>query len=121
MISFLYNGGALLRLEGGRLRLRTGIILPYVTLKLTTFVVRSDRDVMAIYFGSSLLQCNNSVTMKTVAVLADIVRFTVLPLRKVTRKTRPVSDCGCNTGGTSEMGGAFHLLLVAYLSCSMLL
>ncbi len=70
---FLFKGQACLELRAGRVEVSNGLIFPYITLKVSAFVVRDDRDIVSMYFGSSLLGCKKSVTINTVAVLADMV------------------------------------------------
>lgn len=88
--------------------------MPYLTLNVSAFIVLSARDVLSVDFASDLSECNKSLTMKTVAVVADIDRLTALPLRKVYRNKRPVVDCGCNTKGESQMGGTFFARFAIY-------
>lgn len=101
------KGGAVLRLEGRGFELRGSIVLPYLKLNVSAFIVLSARDVLSVDFASDLSECNKSLTIKTVAVVADIDRLTALPLRKVYRNNRPVVDCGFNTNGGRHMGGTF--------------
>ena len=121
VLAFLFGKKTHLKIRKENLLLKSKIILPSLTLGLSSFIMQASESVISICFNASLLKYGGDIAVGAMTILTSVMMFAMLPLQGLGQGAQPIMSYNYGAKNAGRVKAAFKLLLKASLCYSTLL
>lgn len=121
VLAFLFGKRTHLKIRKENLLLQAKIILPSLTLGLSSFIMQASESVISICFNSSLLKYGGDIAVGAMTILTSVMMFAMLPLQGLGQGAQPIMSYNYGAKNAVRVKATFKLLLKASLCYSTLL
>lgn len=121
ILKFLTGKKSLLKIKRRNMKLEPGIVGTCVSLGLAPFIMQFTESVLGVCFNTSLLKYGGDTAVGAMAILINVMQFSMLPLQGLTQGAQPIISFNYGAGNIDRVKKAFHLLLRASICYSTLL
>lgn len=111
VIVFLSGKRTHLKLRLINMRLKYSIIMPSLTLGLSTFVMQASESVISVCFNSSLLKYGGDLAVGAMTILTSVMQFAMLPLQGFGQGAQPIISYNYGAKDPERVKAAFKKLL----------
>lgn len=121
ILTFLTGRKSLLKIKRQNMNLDFGVVGACVSLGLAPFIMQFTESVLGVCFNTSLLKYGGNTAVGAMAILINVMQFSMLPLQGLTQGAQPIISFNYGAGNIDRVKKAFHLLLRASICYSTLL
>ena len=121
VVKFLFGKKTNWRIKLKNMRPSAKIILPSLALGLSPFIMQSTESIINVVFNTSLRRYGGDAAVGTMAILASIMQFSMLPLVGLTQGAQPIVSYNYGAKNSDRVRKAFRVLLISCITYSTLL
>lgn len=103
------------------IKIERNIILPCMTLGLSTFIMQASESVIAVCFNSSLLKYGGDIAVGSMTILTSVMQFALLPLQGIGQGAQPIISFNFGAKNKDRVKETFLLLVKISVGYSALL
>ena len=119
ILVFLSGKKTNLKLRKSCLKLEKRIILPVMSLGISSFVMLSTESLLSISFSSSLARYGGDVAVGAMTILSSIMQFSNLPAQGLAQGAQPITSYNYGAGNADRVRKTFKILLCCTLGYTM--
>ena len=116
ILRFLTGRKTLLHLRKENLKLDPAIILPCLSLGVSTFVMMSTESLLSISFTSSLARYGGDVAVGAMTIITSVSQLVTLPLQGICQGGQPIISFNFGAKQSARVKKAFFAQFTACLS-----
>lgn len=113
VLSLLTGKKCTLRLRKENLPLQADIILPCLSLGVSTFVMVATESLLSICFNSSLSKYGGDIAVGAMTVISSISMLMIMPLQGLTQGGQPIISYNFGAGNRDRVKKVFRYELIA--------
>lgn len=113
ILRFLSGKRTILRLRRENLRLVSRVILPCLSLGVSSFVMVSTESLLSICFTSSLARYGGDLAVGAMTVMVSIKQLVTMPLQGICQGGQPIISYNYGAGKNSRVKKAFYCQFLA--------
>lgn len=121
VFAFLLGKKTTLKIKVKHLKIKFSTLLPCLALGLSPFIMQATESVLNICFNYQLSNFGGDIAVSTMAILASIMQFSMLPVQGLTQGAQPIISFNFGAKNGERVSKAFKILLISCLSYSMLI
>ncbi|MED9947757.1 MAG: MATE family efflux transporter, partial [Peptacetobacter hiranonis] len=118
---FLIGKKTKIKLKRTYLKIERNIIVPCMTLGLSTFIMQASESVIAVCFNSSLLKYGGDIAVGSMTILTSVMQFALLPLQGIGQGAQPIISFNFGAKNKDRVKETFLLLVKISVGYSALL
>lgn len=118
---FLIGKNTKIKLKRTFLKIERDIIVPCMTLGLSTFIMQASESVIAVCFNSSLLKYGGDIAVGSMTILTSVMQFALLPLQGIGQGAQPIISFNFGAKNKDRVKETFLLLVKISVGYSALL
>lgn len=118
---FLIGKKTKIKLKKTYLKIERNIIVPCMTLGLSTFIMQASESVIAVCFNSSLLKYGGDIAVGSMTILTSVMQFALLPLQGIGQGAQPIISFNFGAKNKNRVKETFLLLVKISVGYSALL
>ena len=108
ILRFLTGKQTLLHLRRANMKLDPKIILPCLSLGISTFVMLSTESLLSISFTSSLARYGGDVAVGAMTIITSVSQLATLPMQGICQGGQPIISYNFGAGNTDRVKKAFY-------------
>lgn len=121
VLLFLTGKKTGIRLKKQWMRPDLSLILRFLSLGLSPFVMQSTECILSICFNNSLLKYGGDIAVGAMSVFATVMQLATLPLTGIAQGAQPITSYNYGAGNWKRVASSFKLLLAVSLAYSTLM
>ena len=121
VLSFLFGKKTFLKIKPENLRLHAKIILPFVALGSSLFIMQASESIISVCFNSSLLKYGGDIAVGAMTILTSVMQFAMLPLQGLGQRAPPIMSYTYGAKNNDRVRNTFRLLLKVSFGYSIVL
>ncbi len=121
VLTFLFGKKTHLKIKRENMKLEKIVILPSLTLGLSSFIMQASESIISICFNSSLLTYGGDIAVGAMTILTSVMQFAMLPLQGLGQGAQPIISYNYGARNGARVRDTFKLLLKSSLCYSTLL
>ena len=120
ILCFLTGKQTLLHLRKENMKLDPQIILPCLSLGISTFVMLSTESLLSISFTSSLARYGGDVAVGAMTIITSVSQLATLPMQGICQGGQPIISFNFGAGNADRVKKAFAAQFIACFSYATL-
>lgn len=120
ILRFLTGKQTLLHLRRANMKLDPQIILPCLSLGISTFVMLSTESLLSISFTSSLARYGGDVAVGAMTIITSVSQLATLPMQGICQGGQPIISFNFGAGNADRVKKAFAAQFTACFSYATL-
>ena len=120
ILRFLTGQQTLLHLRRANMKLDPKIILPCLSLGISTFVMLSTESLLSISFTSSLARYGGDVAVGAMTIITSVSQLATLPMQGICQGGQPIISYNFGAGNADRVKKAFAAQFTACFSYATL-
>ncbi len=121
VLTFLFGKKTHLKIQRENMKLEKIVILPSLTLGLSSFIMQASESIISVCFNSSLLKYGGDIAVGAMTILTSVMQFAMLPLQGLGQGAQPIISYNYGARNADRVKDTFKLLLKSSLCYSTLL
>lgn len=120
-VLYLCSTRSELRLKIKNIKLTRNVVIPCLTLGISTFIMQSTESVISICFNSSLLKYGGDIAVGAMTICTSIMQMAMLPLQGIAQGAQPISSFNYGAGNMERVKKCFKTLLITCVTYTSIL
>ena len=121
VLSFLKSNKSNVRLKKEYMKLEKDVIVPCITLGLSTFIMQASESIISVCFNSSLQKYGGDIAVGAMTILSSVMQLAMLPMQGIGQGAQPIASYNFGAKNKERVKETFKLLLISSFSYSTLL